>query len=160
VTRRLRHSIENPKGGFGDLPDLILADGGVTQIKAIKKAIKKYDLNIPVYGMVKNDKHQTRALIDENWIEVSISEKLFKAITMFQDTVHKTAVEYHRKLREQSATKSALDDIPGIGEKKRKTLLQELGTIEKIKKSSIEELIKIKGINKELAKKILKELNQ
>ena len=66
VTRRLRHSLENPKGGFGTLPDLILADGGITQIRAIKSAMKTVGVEIPVFGMVKDDKHSTRALIDEN----------------------------------------------------------------------------------------------
>ena len=158
VTRRLKHSIENPKGGFGELPDLILADGGITQIRAIKTAISKYNINIPVYGMVKNDKHQTRALIGEDRVEIEISENLFNTITQFQDTVHDTAIEYHRKLREEAATKSQLDDIKGIGDKKKQILLQEFGTIEAIKKASIEDIMKIKGINKELAEKILKEL--
>ena len=156
VTRRLKHSIENPKGGFGELPDLILADGGITQIRAIKTAISKYNINIPVYGMVKNDKHQTRALIGEDRVEIEISENLFNTITQFQDTVHDTAIEYHRKLREEAATKSQLDDIKGIGDKKKQILLQEFGTIEAIKKASIEDIMKIKGINKELAEKILK----
>ncbi len=160
VTRRLKHSIDNPKGGFGELPDLILADGGITQIRAIKKAVSKYDLDIPVYGMVKNDKHQTRALIGENRVEIEISEKLFNTITEFQDEVHNTAIEYHRKLREKGATKSILDDIEGIGEKKRQALLQEFGTIEKMKQASIEKLTKVKGINKELAEKILERLNK
>ena len=70
VTRRLKHSIENPKGAFGNLPDLILADGGITQIKAIKRAINKYNLKIPVFGMVKDDKHNTKMLIDENRKEI------------------------------------------------------------------------------------------
>ena len=88
ITRRLKHSIENPKGGFGILPDVIFADGGITQIRATKKAIQKYDLNIPVFGMVKNDKHQTRALMDENRKELKISPRLMNLITNFQDTVH------------------------------------------------------------------------
>ena len=159
VTRRLLHSIENPNGAFGALPDLILADGGITQIKAIKKAIKKYNLQIPVYGMVKNDKHQTRALIAEDRTEIKISEKLFNIITLFQETVHNTAIEYHRKLRENIFTKSELDEIEGIGDKKRSLLLKKFGSIEKIKSAKIEDLIKIKGINKELAEKIIKKLN-
>ena len=136
---------------FGKLPDVIFADGGITQIKAIQNAIKKYDnIDIKVFGMVKNDKHQTRALIGEDRIEIEISERLFNAITEFQDTVHETAIEYHRKLREEAATNSQLDDIKGIGDKKKQTLLQEFGTIEAIKKASIEDIMKIKGINKEL----------
>ena len=159
VTRRLKHSIDNPKGGFGELPDLILADGGITQIRAIKTAVNKYNLDIPVYGMVKNDKHQTRALIGEDRKEIEISEKLFNVITAFQDSVHDTAIEYHRKLREEAVTKSILDDIEGIGEKKKQALLQRFGTIEKIKNAKVEELTEIKGINQKLAEEILKELN-
>ena len=158
VTRRLAHSIESPKGGFGELPDLILADGGITQIRAIKRAIDKYNIKIPVYGMVKNDKHQTRALIGEDKVEIKISEKLFNQITLFQDTVHNTAIEYHRKLREDGAIKSELDEIEGIGEKKRDLLLKKFGTIDKIKSAKVEELTKIKGINEELANKILEKL--
>ena len=107
ITRRLKHSIENPKGGFGILPDVIFADGGITQIRATKKAIQKYDLNIPVFGMVKNDKHQTRALMDENRKELKISPRLMNLITNFQDTVHDTAITYHRKLRDKAITKSS-----------------------------------------------------
>ena len=156
VTRRLKHSIENPKGGFGTLPDLILADGGITQIKAIKRALKVYDLEkqIPVYGMVKDDKHSTRALIDENRKELEISDNLFFFITNLQNEVHNTAIEYHRKLREKAMTKSELDDIEGIGKAKREALLKTFGTVEKIKLASIEELTEVKGINKALAEKI------
>ena len=159
VTRRLAHSVENSNSGFGALPDLILADGGITQIRAIKRAIDKYNLQIPVYGMVKNDKHKTRALIGEDRKEIKISEKLFNEITLFQDTVHNTAIEYHRKLRENEATKSGLDEIEGIGDKKRELLLKKFGTIEKIKNAKVEELTSIKGIKEELALKILQKLN-
>ncbi len=154
ITRRLKHSIENPKGGFGNLPDVIFADGGITQIRATKKAIQKYNLNIPVYGMVKDDKHQTRALMDENRKELEISQNLMNLITRFQDTVHDTAITYHRKLRNKSITKSKLDDISGIGTVKKQALLKKFGSVEIIKKASIEELIEVKGINKELAKKL------
>ena len=154
ITRRLKHSIENPKGGFGELPDAIFADGGITQIRATKKAIEKYNLNIPVFGMVKNDKHQTRALMDENRNELEISENLMNLITRFQDTVHDTAIIYHRKLRDKSVTKSELDDIKGIGEAKKKELIKHFGSLEKIRNAKIEELIEVKGITKELAKRI------
>ena len=154
VTRRLKHSIDNPKGGFGKLPDVIFADGGITQIRAIKKAIAKYNLNIPIFGMVKNDKHQTRALMDENRKELKISENLMNLITRFQDTVHDTAISYHRKLRDKQMSKSELDSISGIGEVKKKALLKKFGSVENIKKASIEELTKVSGINENLAKKI------
>ena len=154
ITRRLKHSIENPKGGFGTLPDVIFADGGITQIRATKKAIEKYNLNIPIFGMVKNDKHQTRALMNENRQELKISQNLMNLITKFQDTVHDTAITYHRKLRDKEITKSKLDDIKGIGDVKKKALLKRFGSINKIKEASIEELISVKGINESLAKKI------
>ena len=158
VTRRLRHSLENPRGGFGTLPDLILADGGITQIRAIKSAMKTVGVEIPVFGMVKDDKHSTRALIDENRIEFLISEKLFNFITNLQDEVHKTAIEYHRKVRDKEMTKSKLDYIDGIGEKKRTALLKKFGSVKKIKEAQIEDLIQVKGINLALAEKIKEEL--
>ena len=161
VTRRLKHSMENENSsGFGKLPDAIFADGGITQIRAIKQAIKDLQLDIPVFGMVKNDKHQTRALINENREEFEISENLFKLITKFQDEVHDTAISYHRKLRDKDITKSALDEIKGIGETKKKDLLKQFGSIEKIKNAKIEELTEIRGINENLAKSIIQQLNK
>ena len=162
ISRRLKHSIENPNGGFGNLPNVIFVDGGITQIRAAKEAIMDYkkqgiDLNISVFGMVKNDKHQTKALIDEQRKEIKLSDELMNLITLFQDTVHDTAIGYHRKLRDQEMTKSILDDIKGIGPKKKKELLQKFGSVENIKKLSIEELVKINGINKKIAKEILKD---
>ncbi len=155
VTRRLAHSIENEGKGFGKLPDVIFADGGITQIRAIKNAINKYDgLDIKVFGMVKNDKHQTRALIDENRKEIGISENLMNLITKFQDTVHDTAISYHRKLREKSITHSELDEIEGIGEVKKKALIKYFGSVEKIKQASKEELMNVKGITGKIAEEI------
>ena len=160
VTRRLKHSIDNSNSsGFGKLPDAIFADGGITQIRAIKQAVKSLELDIPVFGMVKNDKHQTRALINEQRQEFEISENLMNLITKFQDEVHDTAISYHRKLRDESITKSELDDIKGIGEAKKKALLKYFGSVEKIRNSSIEEIVKVNGINGELAKNILQQLN-
>ena len=158
VTRRIKHSLEDPKGGFGSIPDLILADGGITQIRAIKEALDEVGVYIPVYGMVKNDKHQTRALVDEDKNEYRISESLFNFITNLQDEVHKTAIEYHRKVRDKEMTKSKLDYIEGIGEKKRTELLKTFGSVKKIKEASLDELQKVKGISKELAEKLKNEL--
>ncbi len=181
VTRRIRHSVklsndekaklpkelkdkyDNSKG-FGNLPDLILADGGITQIKATLNAIKNVEkeigkkLDIKVYGMVKNDKHQTRALMDENRQEIQISEDIFNLITNFQNAVHDTAIGYHKFLRDKSMTKSKLDDIKGIGTVKKIALLKEFGSVENIKKASIEEITKVKGINEELARIIIESL--
>ena len=154
VTRRLKHSIENPKGGFGELPNVIFADGGVTQIRAIKRAIAKYNLQIPVFGMVKDDKHSTKNLIDEERHVITLTEEQMNFVTRMQDEVHNVAIEYNRKLREKEATKSELDNIPGIGEKKKQELLKAFGSIQGIKKASIEEITKIKGINADLARNI------
>lgn len=155
IERRIKHSLDGESTGFGNLPDLILADGGITQIRAILEVIEQYDLKIPVYGMVKNDKHQTRALIDKDRKEIKISKELLNFITIFQDEVHNTAIEYHRKLRDKEMLKSELDDIKGIGDKKRQELLKKFGSMENIKKASIEELTSIKGINENLAREIL-----
>lgn len=157
VSRRLKHSIEDEKSsGFGKLPDLILADGGITQIRAIKNALIESNLEkkIPVFGMVKDDKHSTRALINEQKQEFKISERLFNFITNLQDEVHKTAIEYHRKVRAKEMIKSKLDDIEGIGEKKRIELLKKFGSVKNIKGATIEEIAEVKGINLQLAKKI------
>ena len=159
VTRRIKHSIENPKGAFGELPDVIFADGGITQIRAIKRAIEKYPIHIAVYGMVKDDKHRTKNLIDEERNVIKLTETQMNFITRLQDEVHNTAIEYNRKLREKAVTKSELDEIEGIGEKKKQALLKEFGSIEGIKKASLEEITKIKGINEKIARKIKEKLD-
>ena len=172
IERRLSHSIDNPNGGFGRLPDVIFVDGGITQIRAaiegiedLKKEYKakneNFDvdvLNIPIFGMVKDDKHSTRALMNKEREELELSNKLFNLITMFQDSVHDTAIGYHKKLREKELTKSALDEISGIGEVKKKALLKKFGSVKKIAEADVEEISKIKGINEELAKRIKEEL--
>lgn len=160
IERRLKHSLENLNGGFGILPDLIFVDGGINQIKAAKRASLKYELSIPIYGMIKNDKHQTRALIDENKREIKLSDELMKAITNFQDCVHNTAIEYHRKVRSKEITKSLLDNIDGIGEVRKTELLKRFGSVEKILNASDDEISQINGINKKMAQKIKEELGK
>ena len=131
------------------------------EFKKLERALKKYNLQeqILVYGMVKDDKHSTRALIDEERREYNISENLFLFITKFQDEVHNTAIEYHRKLREKDISKSELDDIPGIGQKKKELLLKEFKTIESIREADVNDLLKVKGITFDIAKKIKEKLN-
>ena len=160
VTRRLRHSIDKEDSGFGKLPDVIFADGGITQIRAILDAINNVEkevgkkLDIRVFGMVKNDKHRTRALIDENRNVIEVSDDIFNLITQFQDAVHETAIGYHKFLRDKSMSKSALDDIKGIGVTKKALLLKKFGSVDKIKEADIKEIMEVKGINEELAQKI------
>ena len=166
VERRLKHSVNKTDDGFGTLPDLIFADGGITQIRAILTAIHNVEkesgkeLKIRVFGMVKNDKHRTRALIDENRNEIQVSEEIFNLITQFQDTVHDTAIGYHKFLRDKSMSKSALDDIKGVGTTKKALLLKKFGSVEKIKEASIDEIAQVKGIDEELAKNIKEELSK
>jgi len=161
ITRRLKHSIEDINGSFGSLPDVIFVDGGITQINAALEVLEEYkkqgvNLQISIFGMVKNDKHQTRALMNEKREELKISDNLLNVITLFQDTVHDTAIGYHKKLRENEITKSELDKIEGIGEVKKKLLLREFGSVEKIKEVDISALMKVKGINREIAEKLKK----
>ena len=158
IKRRLKYSIESEKSEFGRLPDVIFADGGITQIRAVKRAVESYKLDIPVFGMVKDNKHRTKALIDEYKNEIELDEELMNIITAFQDVVHDTAIEYHRKLRDSGMIKSKLDDISGIGKVKKQKLLEKFKSTEQIKKASIDEICSIKGINKELAEKIKENL--
>ena len=158
IERRLKHSLNRTSTGFGNLPDVIFVDGGITQIRAARRVIDKLGVDIKIFGMVKNDKHRTRALMDEDRNEIEISEELLNLITKFQDTVHDTAISYHKKLREKEMTESALDKISGIGEAKRNLLLKRFKTVSNIKKASPEEIMTVKGINKDLAMKIKQEL--
>ena len=173
IGRRLVHSLENPNGGFGRIPDVIFVDGGITQIRAAIEVIEElkteyklkceeFDasvLNVPIYGMVKNDKHHNRALMTKAREELPLSNDLFNLITNFQDAVHDTAIGYHKKLREKGVTKSALDDIKGIGEVKKKELLKKFGSAKKIAEADVAEISKVKGINADLAKRIKEELS-
>lgn len=99
ILRRLKHSIGKIDQAFGTLPDVIFVDGGITQIHAAKEAIAELNLKLPIYGMVKDDKHSTRALIDENREEIPLSEELMKLITYFQDCIHDKAISYHRRFK-------------------------------------------------------------
>ncbi len=160
LLRRLKYVAydlnENEKNPFGPKPDLILMDGGITQIRAAKKVIDEYGLVIPIYGMVKTDKHRTRAILDENGKEYDISknDKLFNFVTFLQDEVHNTAINYHRKLREEGIKKSELDEITGIGEKRKKALLARFKSVKRMKEAKIEELEAVEGITHEIALKI------
>lgn len=170
ISRRLVHSIDNPNGGFGRLPDVIFVDGGITQIRAALEAIEmvkreykekkeaEIELNIPIFGMVKDDKHSTRALIDKNRQEIELTDNLFNLITRFQDAVHDTAIGYHKKLRGKEVSRSALDNISGIGNVKKQALLKKFKSVKRIADAKIEEIAEVKGINSELAERIKKEL--
>lgn len=154
ITRRFlryKNEIKNntgEEGKFNKLPDIIFMDGGKGQIHAAEKSIKNLDLNIPVCGMIKDDRHRTKGLIyNDNEIYLPNNSEGFKLITRIQDEVHRFAIEYHRKLREKKQIKSILDDIEGIGETRRKALIKHFGDIEKIKRAEIEELKNVDTMN-------------
>lgn len=159
LTRRLVHGMEEGRelgekelekefGSFSKLPDLILMDGGRGQVNIALRVLDELHIHIPVCGMVKDDNHRTRGLYYNN-VEISIDTRSegFKLITRIQDEAHRFAIEYHRSLRSKSQVKSVLDDIPGIGEVRRKALMRHFKSIEEIKNAEVEELLQVDGIN-------------
>ena len=158
LMRRLKYCKEDfdGKSPYSSSPNLILMDGGISQVRVAKNVVREYGLTIPVFGMVKDGKHRTRTIVDEDGREYEIkSNELFNLVTFLQDEVHNTAIEYHRKLRQNRVRESELDKIDGIGEKKKKALLQRFKSVRKIKEASVEELCLVDGINEELAQRIL-----
>lgn len=158
LMRRLKYCKEDfdGKSPYSSSPNLILMDGGISQVRVAKNVVREYELTIPVFGMVKDGKHRTRTIVDEDGKEYEIkSNELFNLVTFLQDEVHNTAIEYHRKLRQNRVRESELDKVDGIGEKKKKALLQRFKSVRKIKEASVEELCMVDGINEELAQRIL-----
>lgn len=158
LMRRLKYCEEDfdGKSPYSSSPNLILMDGGISQVRVAKNVVREYGLTIPVFGMVKDGKHRTRTIVDEDGREYEIkSNELFNLVTFLQDEVHNTAIEYHRKLRQNRVRESELDKVDGIGEKKKKALLQRFKSVRKIKEASVEELCLVDGINEELAQRIL-----
>ena len=163
LMRRLKYLLPNQteeKNPYGPRPNLILMDGGITQVRVAKNVVREYGLDIPVYGLVKNDKHRTRTIVNEDGKEYEVkSSEIFNLITYIQDEVRVTAIEYHRKLRNKRMKKSELDEIEGIGDARKQALLKRFKSIENIKKASVAELCLVDGINEKIAEKILEKLN-
>ena len=134
--------------GFSNFPDLIMIDGGKGQVNVALGVLRELGLNIPVCGLVKDDFHKTRGIIYNNE-EINLDENSlgFRLIYRIQEEAHRFAISYHRSLRSKKMFKSELDDIKGIGEKRKKELLKYFHTIDNIKKASIEELAKVDGMN-------------
>lgn len=133
--------LKDTQSGFGRLPDLILLDGGKGQVSAVEAALKKYHINVPVFGMVKDDKHRTRA-ITGGGEEIAINSKrrVFTLVSNIQDEVHRFAIGYHRQRRKNSTINSTLTNIDGVGKTRAAALLKYFGTITNIKQADIEEL--------------------
>lgn len=163
LMRRLKYLLPNQteeKKPYGPKPNLILMDGGITQVRVAQNVVREYGLDIPVYGLVKNDKHRTRTIVNEDGKEYEVkSSEIFNLITYIQDEVHETAIEYHRKLRNKRMKKSELDEVEGIGDARKQALLKRFKSIENIKKASVAELCLVDGINEKIAEKILEKLN-
>jgi len=142
---------------YGDFPDLMLLDGGKGQVSAVKNVLDKYNVEIPLWGMYKDDKHRTKGLISqEKQIELDKTSNLYRFVASIQEEVHNYAITYHRSLRNKSLTKSELDDIQGIGEKRKKALLNHFKDIEAIKKATFEELLEVEGMNKASSESVYK----
>ena len=158
LERRFRHYYEDEEGStFKILPDLILLDGGEAQVRAVLPVIKEMNINVPVFGMVKDSKHRTRAIaFDGGEIEINSHRGAFTLCGSIQEEVHRFAVSYHHNKHKKSSFSSGLMKIDGIGEKKAKALLKQFKTISAIKEAGIKELMQVNGISKKNAENIVK----
>ena len=166
LSRRFQHGLDERKnleekdwntdlGSFTRFPDLIMMDGGKGQVHIAQQVLDKLGLAIPVCGMVKDDKHRTRGLFfQEREIPIETDSEGFHLMTRIQDEVHRFAIEYHRSLRSKTQVRSILDDIPGIGEKRRKALMRYFKELEKIRDASVEELAQVDTMNERAAKQV------
>ncbi len=135
-------------------PDLIVMDGGMLQINACKEILESLNLHIPIIGLVKDDKHRTNHIMNENLeiLNVDKDSKLFLFLTRIQEEVHRYAISYHRNIKAKGALSSVLDVVPGIGEVRKKELLKKFGSLKKMKEATQEELETV--VTKEVAEKL------
>ena len=166
LTRRFNHGLEEVKaiqernlklsaGKFSNFPDLIMMDGGKGQVNIALEVLESLNINIPVCGLVKDDKHQTRGIVYNNKeLLINRSSNLMQLIRRIQDEVHRFAITYHRSLRDKRTLHSILDDIPNVGEKRRRALLMKFGSVDNIKKATVEELLEVPSIDKKSAESI------
>lgn len=164
IYRRFRHALEEEEqiergamarkdAKFLPMPDLILLDGGKGHLRTIEELLDMLEIDIPTFGMVKDDRHRTRGLLSSDGeIGLNPSGPVFKLITHIQDEVHNTAIGYHRKLH--GRIESELDKINGIGEKRRKALLTTFKTIDKIKEADIDTLMTVKEMDRKSAQSV------
>lgn len=153
LERRLQRLSEE---GFGKKPDLILLDGGVAQVNAVGKILQDLGVSIPLMGMVKDDKHRTQALyLHGEKIPLDQRSALYRFIYQIQEEVHRFALSYHHKLRGKSMEYSILEEIPGVGTKRKQELLKHFQSLDKIKKASMEELLEVPGMTKTVAENIM-----
>ena len=155
LTRRFTHESNGEFDSFARLPDLILMDVGRGQVNIALKVLNELGISIPVCGMVKDDHHRTRGLYFNNVeIPIDTSGEGFRLITRIQDEAHRFAIEYHRSLRSREQVHSILDDIPGIGDTRRKALLRKFKSVENIRDASEEELAQTESMNARSARQV------
>lgn len=156
LTRRFNHYYEDGADStFKILPDLILLDGGQPQVNAVLPVIKKMNINVPVFGMVKDNRHRTRAIaFDGGEIEINSHRSAFTLVSRIQEEVHRFAITYHHKKHQKSSFTSSLLRIDGIGEKKAKALMKHFKTVSAIKEASVEELAQVSSISQSNAQSI------
>ena len=141
-------------------PDLIVMDGGKLQIGVAKEIIESLKLNIPIIGLVKDKKHNTNYIMNDKYEKIILDKdsNLFLFLTQIQDEVHRYAITYHRNIKSKGMFSTTLDLIPGIGEKRKKELLKNFGSLKKLKEASIEDLSKV--LNKDIAEKLYRYLKE
>lgn len=157
LTRRFKHYYEDDDDStFKILPDLILLDGGQPQVNAVLPVIRQMKLDVPVFGMVKDNKHRTRAIAyDGGEIEINSHRAAFTLVSSIQEEVHRFAITYHHKKHQKCSFSTSLTNINGIGDKKAKALLKHFKTISAIKSSSVDDLLQVKGISEKNAQDIV-----
>lgn len=155
LTRRFTHESKGEFDSFSRFPDLILMDGGRGQVNIALKVLGELGIDIPVCGMVKDDNHRTRGVYFNNVeIPIDTSSEGFHLVTRIQDEAHRFAIEYHRSLRSKEQVHSVLDDIPGIGETRRKALMRRFRSVENIRDASVEELSQTESMNMQSAESV------
>lgn len=167
LTRRFTHGLEEIKkiqennmdlqgAKFSIFPDLIMMDGGKGQVNVALAVLEKLNINIPVCGMVKDDRHRTRGLIYNN-VEIPLrpNSKAMLMITRIQDEVHRFSITYHRSLRDKRTLYSILDEVPKIGERRRRELLKKFGSLDNIKKATVEELMETPSMDRKSSESVV-----
>lgn len=159
--RRLKRAREGDPG-FSRYPDIMLIDGGLGQVHAVKTVMDAFRLTIPVVGLAKDDAHRTRAVVFTDGSEIDLKSEplLFSYAGNIQEEVHRFAITFHRGTRGKKMTHSVLEDIPKIGPKRRKALMEKFRSIEAIRKASYEELMETEGMNSQAAESVLEFFHQ
>lgn len=162
LTRRFNHYYNDEEGStFKILPDLILLDGGEPQVNAVLPVVRSMGLNVPIFGMVKDNKHRTRAIaVNGGEIEINSHRKVFTLVSSIQEEVHRFAITYHHNKHKKSTLSTSLTKIEGIGDAKAKALLKHFKTVTAIKNASVEELAETDGISKRNAESIFEFYHQ